>query len=58
MRIEVPMSLIIVTVRVWTVTVTSSHKQLRSSVVTSDTETNTIEEESGEPENSNERSDV
>ena len=37
---------------------TSSRKQLRSSVVTNDTETSTIEEESGEPENSNERSDV
>ena len=37
---------------------TSSRKQLRSSVVTSDTETSTIEEESGEPENSDERSDV
>ena len=37
---------------------TISRKQLRSSFVTSDTETSTVEEESGEPENSNERSDV
>jgi hypothetical protein len=37
---------------------TSSHKQLRSSAVTSDAETSTIEEESSEPENSSERSVV
>jgi len=37
---------------------TSSRKQLRSSVVTSDTETSTTDEEGSEPENSNERSDV
>ena len=37
---------------------TSSRKQLRSAGVTSDAETSATEEESGEPENSNERSDV
>jgi hypothetical protein len=37
---------------------TSSCKQLRSSFVTSDDEASTIEEESSEQENSNERSDV
>jgi hypothetical protein len=36
----------------------SSRKQLRSSVVTSDAEISTIEEESSELENSNERCDV
>jgi hypothetical protein len=36
----------------------SSCKQLRSSVVTSDAETSTIEEEINELENSNEKSDV
>jgi hypothetical protein len=57
------MSLIIVTMKVWTVTVifptTSSRIQLRSStiVVTSDSETE--EEESSEPENSDDKtSDV
>jgi len=37
---------------------TSSRKQLRSSVVTSDDETSTVEEEISESENSNERSYV
>jgi hypothetical protein len=37
---------------------TSSHKQFWSSVVTSDAETSAIEEESSEPENSNERNGV
>ena len=37
---------------------TSSHIQLQSSVVTSDTETSTIEEESSEMEISNERNDM
>jgi hypothetical protein len=37
---------------------TRSRKQLRSSAVTSDAETSRIEEESSEPENSSERSDV
>jgi hypothetical protein len=37
---------------------TSWCKQLRSSVVTSDAETSTIDEESSEVENSNERRDV
>jgi hypothetical protein len=37
---------------------TSSRKKLRSSVVTSDAETSAIDEESSEPENSNERSYV
>ena len=54
MPIRIPMSLIIVIMKVHTVTVPSSRKQLRSSivVVTSDSETSTIQEECSEPENS------
>ena len=41
------------------VSATSSRKQLRSSVVTSDSETSTVEEESSEPENADDKtSDV
>jgi len=64
MRIHIVISLIIVTVKVWTnsdISATSSRKQLWSSVVvvTSDGETSTIEEESSEPENSDDKiSDV
>jgi len=63
MRIHVLMSLIIVTIKFWTVTTltTSSRKQLRPSAVvfTGDSETSREEEEGSEPESSDDKtSDV